>query len=101
MYRGTTPTIQIKVNGCDDLTLYKSIYVTFRQMPSILIEKTKDEIEVETDLIRVTLSQEETLKFAPGTVMAQFRAVDDNGMAIASSIVSFSAERILKEGVIE
>lgn len=101
MYRGTTPTIQIKVKGCDDLRLYKSIYVTFKQMPSILIEKTKEEIEVEADSVRVTLSQEDTLKFNPGTVMAQFRAVDDNGMAIASSIVTFPAERILKEGVIE
>lgn len=101
MYRGTTPTIRININSGDDLTLYKSIFVTFKQMPSVLIEKTKEEIEVSPDSITVRLSQEDTLKFSPGTVMVQFRAVDDNGMAIASSIVTVQAERILKEGVIE
>ena len=63
MYRGTTPTIQINVSESVDLMLYKSIFVTFKQMPSVLIEKTKDEIEVESDSVTVRLSQEETLKF--------------------------------------
>ena len=101
MYRGTTPTVQININSGEDLTLYKSIYVTFKQMPSVLIEKTKEEIEVNSDSIVVHLSQEDTLKFNPGTVMIQLRAVDDNGIAIASDIVTIQAERILKEGVIE
>ena len=100
MYRGTTPTIQINVNDTDDLTLYKSIYITFKQMPSVMIEKTKDEIVVEPNTITVQLSQEDTLQFKPGEVMVQLRAVDESGMAIASKITTIQAERILKEGVI-
>ena len=101
MYRGTTPTIQINVNGSDDLTSYKSIYVTFKQMPSVLIEKTKEEMSVSSDSVSITLSQEDTLKFSPGPVMIQLRAVDESGTAIASNITTIHAERILKEGVIE
>lgn len=100
MYRGTTPTIQINVSGSDDLTSYKSIFVTFKQMPSVLIEKTKEEIEVGPDYVNVYLSQEDTLKFNPGPVMVQLRAVDETGIAIASRIETIHAERILKEGVI-
>lgn len=101
MYRGTTPTIQINVNGSDDLTSYKSIYVTFKQMPSVLIEKTKEEIDVNPDSVTIQLTQEDTLQFQPGAVMVQLRAVDESGMAIASNITTIQAERILKEGVIE
>lgn len=101
MYRGTTPTIQINVNGSDDLTSYKSIYVTFKQMPSVLIEKTIEEIDVNPDSVTIQLTQEDTLQFQPGAVMVQLRAVDESGMAIASNITTIQAERILKEGVIE
>ena len=73
MRRGTTPTIKIKLKGCDINNLEK-IYVTF---------------------------QDETLQLdAMKNVLIQVRAKTKDENVIASNIKSVPVEDILKEGMI-
>ena len=99
MRRGTTPTIKIRLKGCniDDLT---SIYITFRQ-GNYEFEKTKDQLNIVDGKISIFLTQEETLKLDPmKNVLVQLRAKTSDDIAIASNIKSILVEDILKEVVI-
>lgn len=73
MRQGTTPTIVINVNNID-LSELKSVYITFEQ-DGHLLRKDMSQIEIEDDEIRITLTQEETLKFKKGIVNVQLRAI--------------------------
>lgn len=73
MRQGTTPTIVINVNNID-LSELKSVYITFEQ-DGFLLRKDMSQIEIEDDEIRITLTQEETLKFKKGIVNVQLRAI--------------------------
>ena len=101
MYRGTTPTNIINVDL--DLT-GMTIFVTYTQNGKILFEKTNDVITVESDKLLVPLTQEETLSLDANRrgdpIYVQIRAIDALGNAIASNIMTTSAEGILKDGVI-
>ena len=98
MRQGTTPTIVINVNNID-LTELKSVYITFEQ-DGYLLRKDMSQIEIEDDEIRITLTQEETLKFKKGIVNVQLRAITQDGLAIASSIATNTVHRILDKEVI-
>lgn len=100
MKRGTTPTLEIAVDGVKvtDLT---SIYVTFKQ-DDLIITKSGEGIQVneEDNSLGVSLSQKETLFFRPGFVYLQMRAVTNGGNAIATDVQKIDAVEILQEGVI-
>lgn len=100
MRRGTTPTIAIKVHGCD-LSKFETIYVTFGQGTN-LVDKTGEDLEIEGDTVSVFLTQEDTLLFdsRKRTVEVQIRAVSEGGVAVASNIRQIPVDAILKEGVI-
>lgn len=98
MRQGTTPTIVINVNNID-LSELKSVYITFEQ-DGFLLKKDMSQIEIEDDEIRITLTQEETLKFKKGIVNVQLRAITQDGLAIASSIATTTVHRILDKEVI-
>ena len=55
MRRGTTPTVEITVHGCD-LSEFGTIYVTFRQ-GTTTIDKTGEDLEVVENKIAVFLTQ--------------------------------------------
>lgn len=108
MRRGTTPTITLVVKNRSglplDLTDQEDYYLTFKQVgsSSATVEKEDPTVEVDGDDTRMTVefTQEETLRFRPeSTVEVQLRS-KKLGQAIATTIASFKAERILKEGVI-
>lgn len=102
MYRGTTPTLKIKVKGAD-LSIFKNIYVTIRQGNTEVTkesEKGQLRINIETNVISMPLTQEDTLKFSRGHVDIQMRGITENNRAVASNIKMWSMNRILKEGVI-
>ena len=98
MRQGTTPTIVINVNNID-LSELKSVYITFEQ-DGYLLRKDMSQIEIEDDEIRITLTQEETLKFKKGIVNVQLRAITQDGLVIASSIATTTVHRILDKEVI-
>jgi len=98
MRRGSTPTNVFDVNV--DLTDAK-VYVDYEQDGKIVLEKTGTDLTVATDSVTVVLSQEDTLAFHDGRVLIQLRYVDQFGTADASNIISTTAERIIKDGVIQ
>jgi len=98
MKRGTTPTNTFSVDV--DLT-GTTIFVSYEQDGKVVVEKTGSDLTVGTNSISLVLSQEETLAFHPGPVNIQIRYVDVYGTADASNIIKTTAERIIKDGVIQ
>lgn len=99
MRRGTTPTISITVKGLSDIQIDKA-YLTLKQR-GIVVEKTEADIEIDGDMLRATLTQEETLGFMAGAkINVQLRVLSENGTAYASNIVTVPVGEILKDGVI-
>lgn len=99
MYRGTTPTLQVRVTGVDVSEL-SGIYLTIRQGDAE-ITKGRDDIILESgNTISARLSQEDTLRFAKGHAWVQLRATTKGGLALASEIKVLPVEEILKDGVI-
>lgn len=102
MYRGTTPTLTIKLNSdainFDDMD---QIWITLR---SGTITKTfnKDRIIANKELgtLQVELTQKDTLAFPPGKVAVQLRILMTGGTSYASEIKTINMNPILKEGEI-
>ena len=98
MRRGTTPTNTFTVDT--DLTTAVAVFVTYRQGGQVLVEKSIDDLTITSTAVEVTLTQEDTLAFAQGTVQMQIRAKFGDGAAIASNIIVAPVDQILKDGVI-
>ena len=99
MRRGSTPTNVFTV----PMDLHNAtVYIDYEQNGQIVLEKTNDDMTFDSDpyTITIELSQEDTLKFKPGTVCVQIRYVFANGDADASNIIKTTFERIIKDGVI-
>lgn len=103
MRRGSTPTNTFTLPM--DLS-QATVYISYEQGNRIVIEKTNADLtfaedqQTHTFTITLTLTQEDTLKFAPGNVNIQIRYVFANGDADASNIIRTTFERIIKDGVI-
>lgn len=98
MRRGTTPTNTFSSDV--DLT-GATVFVDYEQKNRIIIEKTGSDLTVTAEAVTLELTQEDTLAFRSGEVLIQIRAVFPDGTAIASNIIRTTAERIIKNGVIE
>lgn len=99
MYRGTTPTNTITV----DLDLRgMTVFVTYAQGDSVLFEKSNDDMTISETELSIPLTQADTLKLSDlkRTVYVQIRAIDSSGVAVASNIMTTTAEAILKDGEI-
>ena len=100
MTRGTTPTITLTVT---DVPLTgATLYLTFRQGRHLLI-KTGADLTVDTghNTVEVTLTQSETLQFAPGSCEIQIRGVYATGTAFATEVIIDNVYDILQNGIIE
>lgn len=98
MRQGTTPTIQITINDID-LNEMQNIYVVFEQNGYILKKESSD-LNIEGNIISVSLTQEETLNFKEGTCNIQLRMITKGGVAIASPIKTTKVYRVLNKEVI-
>jgi len=108
IYRGTTPTISFKIHSESlDLNEIKSLWLTIKSKTH---EKTyyKDKVIINTDSrsIDVYMTQEDTLAFKGPRdedveCEVQFRILLNDDTALASKTMTFTMDRILKEGVIE
>lgn len=99
MRRGTTPTHYFDTSI--DLTPAEVIWLTYEQDECIVMNKTKEDLEVTPEQICVTLTQKETLAFKErGAVKIQARVRFPNEKAVASNIITTDVERILKGGEI-
>lgn len=100
MRRGSTPTNVFTVPF--DLS-QATVYISYEQGKRVVVEKTGEDLifdHSEDYTITVNLTQEDTLAFVPGEVLIQIRYVFPTGDADASNIIRTTAERIIKDGVI-
>lgn len=103
MYRGTTPTIPIRIKGVD-LTEAK-LYLTFESPAGRqLTLETPGDFLVEKDgedtIGYVELTQEQTLRLNAETYSVQIRWVDASGLAGATKIKQIRVKDVLLKGVI-
>ncbi len=99
MRRGTTPTHDFTTDV--DLSEATKIYITYKQGGKVILEKELSDITVTPTKLTVELTQEDTLAFGVSkSVEIQIRALMDTGEAIASNVITTTAQKILKEGVI-
>lgn len=102
MFRGTTPTIYLTLETELPLENLDELWVTFK---SSLVEVTKRlsnsevSVNVETKVVTVELTQQDTLQLFNGTCDVQIR-FKIGECAYASTIGKVNIERILKEGEI-
>ena len=92
MSRGTTPSFSFHLSI--PMLGRETYYMTFRQHGQIILEK-------EDNQIKVKLKQEETLLFSSKfPIEVQIRTKYADGAAVASNIMEFWLDNIIKDGVI-
>lgn len=105
MFRGTTPTIEIKVETDMDFNDIQKLWLTFKTQTQE-VTKQLDEVQLDNEnkTITCTLSQTDTLMFPDDSrVEVQLRGlsvVQGDSKAWASDIGATTAKRILKGGEI-
>lgn len=98
MYRGTTPTMVLTVEGISEIDIDK-LYLSLRQFGNT-IEKTLEDVELKVNVLYCTLTQEETLSLFEGKVELQIRIKSKSNVAYATNKIQVDVQDILKEGVI-
>ena len=107
MYRGTTPTLILKVPK-HDLT-DKTVFVSIQDQTKKTITKTGSDLIVAFDsetegseysLITCILTQEDTLAIQPGNAVCQIRFIDSNGIALATKKAHIDVEDVIYKAVI-
>ncbi len=96
MRRGTTPAIDIKINGID-CDYIEKCFVTIKQNAN---EKTYQVSPDDKGSLKVCLSQNDTLSFSSGIVSIQVKAKLKDGNVVASSIYRAYMHEILNTEVI-
>lgn len=102
MRRGTTPTLTFTLSiPVDTITL---LNIAFAQRRKVVIERNLQNVDLDrsNNIIKVTLTEEETLKLSSDNspMEVQLRVgVGDSRMA--SDIFEVNVDRILKGGVLE
>lgn len=102
IYRGTTPTIRIKIPV--DQEFISALNISIKQFDIIVIERNQTSIQKNADdsiWAVVTLSQAETLLLnttAKATIQMRFR--DLGGSAFASQAWEIEIKDIVKDGEI-
>ena len=96
--RGTTPsfTFDMKVH----LGNIKELYITFKQLDTIIVEKTKEDIKVlDDDSIKVKLTEKESLLFSDKyDVECQFMIKYLTGAVVTSEPpLIFNVNKVLHE----
>lgn len=98
MYRGTTPTIVLTVKGLSEIEISK-IYLTIKQYDKV-IEKTLPDMQIDGDVISVTLTQKETLELDAKNINIQLRILSKSKTAYATKVLSMPVNDVLKDGEI-
>lgn len=97
MFTGTTPTFTLSFDESVDFSDAKSIVVTLAtDYRKELAEKTDDDLEINENIIRFSLTQEESLAMSPGRMLLQVNVLYNNGTRVASEIASVVWDKNLK-----
>lgn len=103
--RGTTPTLEFKIDTTLDLNEVAEIWITFKTKASANPKKKTYTIEdVDVDVanskVILVLTQEDTLAFSESAIQIQIRLRMNDDMAYASEIIEETIGKILEDGVI-
>ena len=100
--RGTSLDRYITVDI--DLTGAEVVFLTFVQNDRVIVEKSKDDLDISSDHIVFRLTQSETLRFDNSRksppIEVQIRAGWSNGDRARSNIMTTTSGRLLKDGMI-
>ncbi len=100
MIRGTTPTHTFEVPQIDT-SYIKELRITYVQSCNTVLEKDESDVTMGDHLIKLTLTQEETLRFNDKLyVGVQLKVLMDDGSVLASQIMRFNVGKILNEEVL-
>lgn len=100
MFRATTPTHIFALQF--DTSLLQEIRITYQQNGNTVLQKTEADCTLTGSEIKVMLTQEETLLFAPDErVSIQLRVLTTTGRVMASEIKKVFARACLDEEVME
>ena len=99
MFRATTPTHIFTIQF--DTSQLQEIRITYQQGGQTVLQKTEADCTLTGSEIKVVLTQEETLLFAPDErVSIQLRVMTTDGVVMASEIVKVFARACLDEEVL-
>lgn len=100
MFRGTTPTLNIRFKeNLEDLDI-SAFYISFKQNNEIKLEKELSDININVNIVSLTLTQEETLLFTANDIIQIQCRYKIGEKAYATKIIKTVFEPTLKEGVI-
>lgn len=96
--RGTTPTHTFTLDL--DTALLKTVRIIYAQMGRVIFVKTGDDLELDGNKVRTTLTQEETFAFnCSKPVEIQLRALDHLDKAVKTDIFTVPIGRCLEDEV--
>lgn len=100
MIRGTTPPHTFKLPI--DVQDAKQIRIIYAQNDEVLFVKTKPELGVSGNEVRLRLTQEETLMFDHGEAAEiQLRVLTAENNALASKVIRIPVGMLLEDEVME
>lgn len=96
MIRGTTPrqvfTFDQSIEG------FRDISITYVYNGKILIQKRIEDVSINGNEVSYILTQEETMLFAPNSIIEiQIKGKDGNDMVVASKVYKLPVHKILDE----
>jgi hypothetical protein len=98
MTRGTTPSYIITIKDLDDLA-GNHVEVDIKQ-GAALLQFEDDDVIIDENTIKITLTQEQTLTLSAGSAKLQVRGIRQEGTVWASSIITVPVNPILRAGLI-
>lgn len=102
MYKGTTPTFTFTFPPDFDPTTADQVILTFSaNKKDPLIEKDDSELEINSDSIYVSLTQEETLSIPVGRLYCQINFFYDDGSRASTDIQIINIDHNLHNRVIQ
>lgn len=103
LIRGTTPTIEMIVKN-DDIDLHDitQVWIYISQSKKVKVDKLYDNVEFDYDhrIMRVKLSQADTLDLKAGEALIQVRVLLEDGTALATIASDVEIAEVYKEGEI-
>ena len=97
---GTTPTHTFEM-PTTMVGNIKSVEIIYSQKNNIVLRKSTEDITINDNLVSVTLTQEDTFKFADGVnAEIQVRVLDKADNAFVSNIMCVSCDRCLTDEVL-
>lgn len=88
MIRGTTPTI--KYNLTIDTSTIVDCIISFKQFNCEVFNKTFEDVQIQENVIRVSLTQEETISFTPGKLLTQIKVKTQENKVYASKMIELN-----------